>query len=693
MDFARIKGRVRKPSNPQLRVLTLAWAVSLPLATAEAQAPAPQPAAAAPAAATPPAPRPIESRITQVTVFRDVAQVTRTAALDLPIGNHTLAFTGLPIRQELDALDCRIEGEARVLALRIEPKSLKAAPDRVKALTERMNTLERELGGIAAEVKVLDEKREFLTGVRAEAPKSLAAGMAAPAAGLRGTLDFLGQEWLAIEKARLDLEARRTELTRQRDRARIELNDLQSPAQGHEVWIDLDATRAGPVSIELSYLVAGASWRPYHDARLDREQKTIEWSSFAEIRQASGEDWNGVALTVSTSNPTARRTIPTLDPIRLGAPPNLDGVGAIHGLLSDARTGQPLPYANVILLGTQLGAITQEDGSYTVRNVPPGTHQLQASYVGHAILKQDLGVSAGSQVRADFSLQAERFTEKEILVSAKSVMVSKERADTHHTISGESFKQVPADDVTEAIALKAGVVAQGGEQHFRGGGGDGAEYGNAQSGLVELGETAIGAVFRMQRQESIPADGSWHRALISAHTLPVELEIVTVPRRDRAAYLRARGANGTEGPLLPGPVHLFSGKDYLGRAELSEMVSPGATIGLSFGRYERIEVDRVLVKEERSSNRRESELSYQYRITVRNFDREAQEVLVLDQVPVAADERVRVELLTLVPAPHAGSPDERGALSWTLGVEPGQEVAIDLAYKVRCPREFGLAGL
>ncbi len=214
------------------------------------------------------------------------------------------------------------------------------------------------------------------------------------------------------------------------------------------------------------------------------------------------------------------------------------GAGQISGKVTDAKTGEPLPYANVVILGTQMGAISQDDGTFTIRGVPPGTYELQASYIGYtSMAKSGISVTADGKASADFQLRDEAFREQEIVVEAKAQLVSKERADTHHLVDRDALRQLPVDDVNEAIALKAGVVSQGGELHFRGGrggevayyvdgvpvrdplgqtgvdvgtaalqssevitGGFEAEYGNAQSGIVNLetreGTEEFGGEFR-----------------------------------------------------------------------------------------------------------------------------------------------------------------------------------------------------
>ncbi len=177
----------------------------------------------------------------------------------------------------------------------------------------------------------------------------------------------------------------------------------------------------------------------------------------------------------------------------LSAAPLLAQAGTVSGKITDARTGEPLPYANVVILGTQMGNISKDDGTFTITNVPPGTYELQASYIGYnPVSKSGIAVAAGGKTTADFQLRDEAFKEQEIVVEAKAQLVSKERADTHHSVDREMLRQLPVDDVNEAIALKAGVVSQGGELHFRGGrGGEVAYYVDGVPVRDPLGQTGV----------------------------------------------------------------------------------------------------------------------------------------------------------------------------------------------------------
>ena len=70
----------------------------------------------------------------------------------------------------------------------------------------------------------------------------------------------------------------------------------------------------------------------------------------------------------------------------------------------DSATAKGLPFANVSLLDTRLGANTQMDGGFRVRNVPPGTYSMRASYIGYDPAVQSVTVTAGATATIRFQL-------------------------------------------------------------------------------------------------------------------------------------------------------------------------------------------------------------------------------------------------------------------------------------------------
>ena len=78
--------------------------------------------------------------------------------------------------------------------------------------------------------------------------------------------------------------------------------------------VNLDVRQAGEVEVHLSYLVRGPSWSPSYDMRADTKAKTLDVTYRAEVRQATGEDWKGVSLRLSTAQPGLQGREPRMDP-------------------------------------------------------------------------------------------------------------------------------------------------------------------------------------------------------------------------------------------------------------------------------------------------------------------------------------------------------------------------------------------
>src|SRR5699024_12372774 len=57
--------------------------------------------------------------------------------------------------------------------------------------------------------------------------------------------------------------------------------------------------------------------------------------------------------------------------------------GGIEGTATDEVTGEPIPGANALIVGTSQGAATTVDGHYATENVEPGTYTLRINFIGY----------------------------------------------------------------------------------------------------------------------------------------------------------------------------------------------------------------------------------------------------------------------------------------------------------------------
>ncbi len=151
------------------------------------------------------------------------------------------------------------------------------------------------------------------------------------------------------------------------------------------------------------------------------------------------------------------------------APPPTGGTGRIAGKVVE-RGKDPIAYANVVVLGTKLGAMTDENGSFVIVGVPVGTWQVQAQAIGYEKQVHSVQVNAGQTAELAFQFGESRVVKQieEIEVRAEKRIDTKS-STTKQSITAENLKDIPVDNLREAVAVKAGVVAQGGELHFRGG--------------------------------------------------------------------------------------------------------------------------------------------------------------------------------------------------------------------------------
>jgi len=92
--------------------------------------------------------------------------------------------------------------------------------------------------------------------------------------------------------------------------------------------------------------------------------------------------------------------------------------GMISGRVTDARTCAPIPYANVIVVGATIGAMTDQQGTFRIPDVPPGTWEVRAMMLLYRASAVTLSIAPADSVHADFVMNrmwADRVDPKPLL--------------------------------------------------------------------------------------------------------------------------------------------------------------------------------------------------------------------------------------------------------------------------------------
>jgi outer membrane receptor protein involved in Fe transport len=144
-------------------------------------------------------------------------------------------------------------------------------------------------------------------------------------------------------------------------------------------------------------------------------------------------------------------------------------VGRITGHVYE-KGREPAAFVNVIVLGTKQGTQTDENGAFTIVGVPVGTAQVSVQQVGYEKQVKEVQVNAGQTSNLEFTLGSSRVVKQveEVLVRGQKPIDTKS-SSTKHNITSEKLKELPVDNLREAVAVKAGVVASSDGLHFRGG--------------------------------------------------------------------------------------------------------------------------------------------------------------------------------------------------------------------------------
>jgi len=129
---------------------------------------------------------------------------------------------------------------------------------------------------------------------------------------------------------------------------------------------------------------------------------------------------------------------------------------SIQGKVSD-QYGESLPFASVVIDSLNIGATTNLEGHYTLKNVPQGTYRLIAQFVGFQKQVKTVTVQSKSLTGINFTFKEDVLSLEEVTISVESEKQKKENSAEAVDLIETKEVKLQSADLGEVMAQTEGV--------------------------------------------------------------------------------------------------------------------------------------------------------------------------------------------------------------------------------------------
>jgi uncharacterized protein (TIGR02231 family) len=349
----------------------------------------------------------IDSQTTAVAVYPDRARVTRQGQVSLQPGIQTLELPNLPLRLLPDSIRATARGTAQARLMGVQAQRIfftETPQEQIRDLEQQIESVSDQIHIFEARMASLEENRKALTALLAET-KTYAIALSAGETDVEAQLTLFDSlrartDKLVDEQQAMAIRKRASERQLQKLQNELNLRRKSPQREQYAARIEVEILQAGELQIELTYVVMNAGWQPLYDLRLILQnvpQTGLEIAYLAQISQTTGEDWQDVALTLSTARPALTGAIPELDPWYIRPLPpvpapmrsaKFSGASGVREDISPVAMAAPPPQA---AQAEEVYATVDTSGAALTYQVP-GTVVIPADGAPHKVVVARIGL-------------------------------------------------------------------------------------------------------------------------------------------------------------------------------------------------------------------------------------------------------------------------------------------------------------
>ena len=677
-----------------------------------------------------------ESRIVHVDVFARGAVVTRNVIFpsELPSEEANLVVSGITALAQPGTARARISGERTIVYVRSRAVVSRDVPVPGEVI-ERLRELERAWERVDLERRYLQARRAALGELKPEPKLDVRWRRIDPAARVSDALAALSladELTSELDRRLIEIDDARVDLSKRLERTRLEAaqaGSAERTGEGREtsaVVVHLGAG-ARPEALQISYAVPAARWWPVYSARFASPEAGAPessghalWTLEAFVVQATGEDWHGVRLSLSTAGLVRDAQLPELLSYRLGRKqpparrafrPLPEGLGDMFAGYDEALARSPPPAAPL--------RTTRPDSR--IARARAGARQLAAKHRAANLDNEFATSAAGDAVVAAVAVPASAPEPMQLRAPMPSAAPMAARSASYMMAAVEdlptavgypsSSEVSPADAWLDFDALvlsgmedqatRGRLVKEPSPPFDEAGDADRVElvplprYACDPHHMDERGPQVR---YDAEAPVEIASDTLPHRVLVASASGRAAPTLVVLPRESTDVYREAVQKNPFAVTLLSGPTDVFLDGALLTTSAL-ELTGEGGTLRLGLGVEERIRVVRNVRVQEESAGFLGGKTAVQHDVSIELASSlgYSAKIRVYDRVPVTEDREVEIELLAAHPRPEKYDQADRGApvrggLVWELEIGAGARERVEFSYRIMFPGKSELEG-
>jgi len=598
-----------------------------------------------------------KSKITEVTVYINGAQIKRTADVDLNAGKCILKFIDLSPYVDTKSINVKSTGDFTILSVNHYQNFLKQQT-KTKTLDELMlkkDDLEKKITLENTYIEILNEELNFMKRFSAVDANNTTINLNSLKESVNYFTDKVTTNKLKQVERNDNIVLLNRELEKVNNQLKLETEKSDTPTG--EIIVTIDTKKNVHASFNISYIVSNAGWYPGYDIRVKTIDDPVTLIYRANIHQNTYEDWNNIKLILSSADPTEETTFQELKPYLLSynsMPPSYkNNINQVSGYILDGATKEAVPGATINIKGTTIGTITDVNGFYKL-TLPPSGGILVCSFIGFKT--QELPIL--NQVM-NITLEQDLVSLDEVVVVGYGVQ---KNSDFTGAVSG-----VSASNINSPIKIRGTSSIQ-------------------QSPLIEIkpARNQTNFEFTISSPYSVPSNGKNLTVDFENFELPATYEYYCTPKIDDNAYLIAHIIEWEKYNLLEGEANIFFEETYTGKT-LLDVRYMSDTLSISLGKDKSVSIKRELQKQFTTKQflGTKKEETKSWLISVKNNKLQDIDITVLDQIPVSTLEEIEVQPLNLT---NGLLDKETGKLTWKLNLKPSEKKDIDLKYSVKYPK-------